>query len=147
MFVVFDLDGTLSLNAHRQHFLEQVPKRWDEWHAACAEDPPCLPVIETLRLYYAARPAHRVEIWSGRSDVVRRETERWLLQQGINPLLLKRMRPAKDHRPDVDLKRKWLCEARANGGAPDLVYDDRDRVVAMWREEGVRCFQVAPGPF
>ena len=29
----------------------------------------------------------------------------------------------------------------------DLAFDDRDRVVAMWREEGVPCFQVAPGDF
>lgn len=42
---------------------------------------------------------------------------------------------------------EWLMEARANGGAPDLVYDDRGCVVAMWRSEGVPCFQVAPGAF
>jgi hypothetical protein len=61
--------------------------------------------------------------------------------------MLTRMRPAADHQTDVELKRAWLAEARANGGAPDMVYDDRDSVVAMWRAEGVPCFQVAPGGF
>ena len=27
------------------------------------------------------------------------------------------------------------------------VYDDRDKVVAMWRRNGVACFQVAEGDF
>ncbi|WP_435575134.1 hypothetical protein [Burkholderia plantarii] len=27
------------------------------------------------------------------------------------------------------------------------VFDDRDSVVAMWRDAGVTCFQVAPGEF
>jgi hypothetical protein len=26
-------------------------------------------------------------------------------------------------------------------------FDDRDRVVQMWRAAGVTCFQVAPGEF
>jgi hypothetical protein len=27
------------------------------------------------------------------------------------------------------------------------VFDDRDKVVKMWRENGINCFQVAPGDF
>jgi hypothetical protein len=33
------------------------------------------------------------------------------------------------------------------GGWPDLIFDDRDRVVAMWRSLGIPCFQVAKGDF
>jgi len=28
-----------------------------------------------------------------------------------------------------------------------MVFDDRNSVVDMWRENGVRCMQVAPGDF
>lgn len=28
-----------------------------------------------------------------------------------------------------------------------MTFDDRDRVVAMWRRNGVVCAQVAPGDF
>lgn len=145
MFVVFDLDGTLALNEHRVHHIRDGKKDYDAFHAACGSDLPCEPVIRALQAHYVA--GHRVEIWTGRSDQVRKETELWLLDRDINCLLLKRMRPAGDHQPDVNLKRTWLKEARKNGGGPDLVYDDRDCVVAMWREMGVPCFQVAPGPF
>jgi len=33
------------------------------------------------------------------------------------------------------------------GYTPSVVFDDRDRVVKMWRENGIRCFQVAEGNF
>lgn len=145
MFVVFDLDGTLALNGHRQHFLDQSPKDWASWHAACLADTLCIPVLRALEAHVQA--GHRVEIWTGRSGVAFLDTILWLESNGIGVGLLKRMRPDKDHQPDVSLKRAWLREERERGGGPDLVYDDRDSVVAMWREEGVTCFQVAPGPF
>jgi len=28
-----------------------------------------------------------------------------------------------------------------------MVFDDRDKVVNMWRENGIPCLQVAPGNF
>lgn len=144
MFVVFDLDGTIALNAHRQHFLDREPKDWDAWHRACVDDVRCWPVVRTL---HAMLPYYRVEIWSARKEIVRAETDAWLEANSVPAKLLTRMRPADDNQPDVDLKRKWLHEARAHGGAPDLVFDDRDRVVAMWRAEGIVCCQVAPGAF
>lgn len=146
MFIVFDLDGTLALNEHRLHHIRKTPKDYDAFYAACVDDLPNMCVMRILDLLYRAGEV-RVEIWSGRSAQVRTETEGWLAGYGIDPLLLTRMRPAGDHQPDVNLKRAWLRDARRNGGGPDAVYDDRDSVVAMWREEGVACFQVAPGAF
>lgn len=41
-----------------------------------------------------------------------------------------------------------VIESRAVGIERVLcAYDDRDRVVVMWRAEGIPCFQVAPGDF
>lgn len=145
MYVVFDLDGTLALNEHRVHHIRGEKKDYDAFYAACAGDSPCWPVLNMMLMHNAA--GHRVEIWSGRSDQVRLETEAWLEAHGVPARLLARMRHRSDHRPDILVKREWLRAARMNGGAPDLVYDDRDVVVKMWREEGVTCFQVAPGPF
>ena len=45
------------------------------------------------------------------------------------------------------IKRGWLHEARAQNRVSHLVFDARRRVVHMWRHEGVRCCQVAPGDF
>lgn len=138
-FYVFDLDGTLADLSHRRHLLPD----WDAFFAACGGDEPILPVIELLLRLWNGRPSVKIEIWSGRSDAVRGLTEDWLARQGISGSLLTCMRTAGDHRPDDEVKREFLHGT----DWPDIVFDDRDRVVAMWRSLGVTCLQVAPGDF
>lgn len=138
MFVVFDLDGTLADLTHRKHFLDA--KDWRGFFAAVGGDAPIAKVREVfLTMHYAG---HRIEIWSGRSDECREATEDWLAEHGFPdvPLI---MRNAGDHRPDDEVKREFLRGTEA----PDLIFDDRDRVVQMWRSLGITCFQVAPGDF
>lgn len=143
MFVVFDLDGTLALNGHRQHFLtrDYASKDWRGFYAACGADLSHFPIIATLFALESA--GHDIEIWSGRSDEVANETSQWLHDRGLGSIPLK-MRSAKDHQPDTALKLSWLDEASRK---PDLIFDDRASVVAMWREQGIVCCQVAPGDF
>ena len=142
MFVVFDLDGTLALTEHRAHFLNRPgrEKDWRGFYAACDKDEPCHPIIRTL-LALDATGAH-VEIWSGRSDEVRDKTTAWLAEHGLAHIAI-RTRKAGDHRPDTVVKAEWLDEGRK----PNLVFEDRASVVALWRSRGIVCCQVAPGDF
>lgn len=143
MFVIFDLDGTLALDGHRQHHLHRRPRDWDAYHRACGGDRLCEAVAQVL-LTHLAR-GHVVEIWTGRSEAVRDLTDDWMRRCCIPPGLVARMRPAGDERDTAALKRAWLREVRVVGRPePDLVYEDMSSVVAMWREEGIPCFQVAP---
>jgi phosphoglycolate phosphatase-like HAD superfamily hydrolase len=145
-FIVFDLDGTIALDAHRAVHLKTEPKDWALYFSLCESDIPALHVIEVLReLSYS----NHVEIWSGRSDQVRRETMRWLDTHIFKECLVDevRLRSAGDFTHDDELKRKWLHEARAEGREVLMAFEDRARVVAMWRAEGVPCFQVAEGNF
>lgn len=137
MFVIFDLDGTLADIDHRVHFVRNGKRDWKSFFAACVDDMPNLHVIDTLKAHVAA--GHTVRIWSARSDVVRAETEKWLSDYGIDPWRLQHMRADGDSTPDVELKRYWLNQECIR---PDLIYDDRQRVVDMWRAEGISCFQV-----
>lgn len=155
---IFDLDGTLALIEHRRHFVEGAKKDWPAFFAACVDDQPNLPVINTLKSLRKA--GAEIWVWSGRSDEVRAETEEWLHKYKIFrsvPLFswdpfrdadTFRMRQADDHQPDHFLKAMWL----SNVEPPEYkriagVFDDRDRLVAMWRDAGLTCFQVAPGDF
>jgi hypothetical protein len=143
MFVVFDLDGTLALTEHREHFMKREPKDWRGFYAACDEDQPRLPLIQTARLMLEA--GHRVEIWSGRSAEVLEKTKAWLIAHGLGklPVHALKVRPEGDHQPDTKLKATWMVEY----GKPDLVFEDRASMVAMWRSHGIVCCQVAPGDF
>lgn len=139
MFVVFDLDGTLADISHRVHHVRGCRPDWESFFAECVHDLPNPPAVNALRAHMFA--GDRVEIWSARSDVVRLETEAWLWRHGIDPRRLTHMRAKGDNTPDAVLKRHWLLQLHESE-RPDVVYDDRQRVVDMWREEGIACFQV-----
>jgi hypothetical protein len=57
------------------------------------------------------------------------------------------MRKNNDHREDSIVKQEMLDKIRLDGYNPTLVFDDRARVVEMWRKNGIKCFQVAEGNF
>ncbi|WP_323016509.1 hypothetical protein [Castellaniella sp.] len=149
---IFDLDGTLADLSHRKHFIgcSRGEQKWDSFYAHCHADEPIWPVIDTLN----ALKSSGADVWifSGRSDWVREETRYWL---ELNTALTGReletclmMRRDGDYTPDDKLKESWLNNMlEVDRQRLVAVFDDRDRVVAMWRANGVRCFQVAPGSF
>jgi hypothetical protein len=169
---IFDLDGTLALIDHRRHLVEapmvnevyppgvagngpkiKDPKfkpNWDEFFALCIKDSPNWPVVGTMMQLRAC--GCDVRIWSGRVDKVRAATLEWLhVYTTIQPYELDKMlvmRPGGDYRPDEQLKLKWLnALPPADRARLVAVFDDRDKVVDMWRKNGVTCFQVARGDF
>ncbi len=87
-------------------------------------------------------------------DTVREKTLTWLGRH-VSPCfkwaeesLTLRMRPAGDFTPDDQLKESWLHAMSPEDRARlVMVFDDRDRVVSMWRRNGVVCAQVAEGDF
>lgn len=148
--VVFDLDGTLALIDHRRHFVTNGRTRWDLFYEACDQDEPNIPVIRMLQTLVLA--GCQVMIVSARSDQVKDKTIAWLTKYVVKPnmgILLPTlvMRPAKDSTPDDVLKLKWLNDGTIPRDRVLCVFDDRNKVVAMWRTQGISCFQVAPGDF
>lgn len=150
---IFDLDGTLALIDHRRHLVDGKEKNWPAFYAACVDDLPNMPVV--LALQTLRRGGAECWVWSGRSDEVRTQTYAWLRNYDLlqSPWMLPapehfKMRKEGDFTPDEKLKFGWLADLepperdRITG-----VFDDRDKVVKMWREAGVSCFQVAPGEF
>lgn len=147
---IFDLDGTLALIQHRRRFVEGDRKDWRAFYAACDMDVPNTPVIRTME---ALRHCGcEVWIFSGRSDEVRDKTVAWLAEHTsfmtweLGVALT--MRKSGDYTADDALKREWLDGMLVDDRRRLVAaFDDRDRVVAMWRAAGVACFQVAPGEF
>lgn len=119
-----------------------------EFYAACVDDEPIWPVISILQSL-RSETYWDVEIWTGRSEEVRKETVQWLRKHvaWYDDKDL-RMRPVGDHRHDTVLKAEWYAQlSPADKKRLVATFDDRDRVVQMWRDLGVTCLQVANGKF
>jgi hypothetical protein len=142
--VICDLDGTLADIAHRRHFVENGNKKWKEFFAACVDDAPIDQVISAVD---ALKRIENLEVWvvSGRSDEVIDQTIKWLNVHATYDKLI--MRKAGNYTPDDILKENWLIDGTIPKDRIFCVFDDRDRVVKMWRKHGLVCFQVAEGDF
>lgn len=73
-------------------------------------------------------------------------TEKWLYDNQI-PYDGLRMRALGDYRADNIVKKEILDQFLEEGVNPTVVFDDRNQVVEMWRENNIPCIQVAKGNF
>jgi len=146
--VIFDLDGTLAIIDKRRAKATKADGKinWITFFAPenIQLDEPNEPVIATFQAMKAA--GFRVGIFSGRDDISRKETEAWLAKHNVEVDFL-RMRAHGDFTHDDKLKKTWLEGEIYDGYEVMCAFDDRDKVVKMWRENGVACFQVAEGDF
>lgn len=140
---LFDIDGTLADCSHRLPHIQKEPKDWRAFFAGCEKDAPIRHVID---ICHSLALKHPIVLVSGRSDECKAATATWLQRNGV-PYHELYMRQAGDHRDDDVLKSELLDKILADGYQPVMAFDDRDRVVKMWRSRGVPCAQVAEGNF
>jgi phosphoglycolate phosphatase-like HAD superfamily hydrolase len=144
MSIIFDIDGTLSDNEHRVAFLHRTPKDWDSFFAFQHLDQPINDTVDLLRTYYLRGRA--ILLATGRGEEHRSVTRLWLNVHNI-PFTKLYMRAHGDRRDDPIVKFEMLAKMRADGFNPKIVFEDRARVCRMWREHGMRVYQVAEGDF
>jgi len=148
---VFDIDGTLADLTHRLHFIQSKPKDWEAFKHFCFADKPIPHMIELCRTLWntacTQRFSYRVILMSGRNECQRAATQEWLERVAKLPNMPLYMRADLDYRDDSIIKQELLQELRIDGYEPIMAFDDRSRVVNMWRANGVPCAQVAPGDF
>ena len=152
--VIFDLDGTLALIDKRRAISTKDDGKidWDIFFDPknIDLDQPHDAVIKMAQMLDAA--GHMIVIFSGRSKATKDATKAWLKKFDV-PFNVLKMRPtSKDFQfmPDDDLKKKWFNDLFPTQGHIDdvvCVFDDRQKVVDMWRDMGLTCMQVAPGNF
>jgi len=141
--VIFDIDGTIADCNHRRHFITNGNKDWDSFRSHTKFDTPIQHVCDMAKQHIA--DGDTVMFVSARNnserDITLQQITDWI---GIDsPILF--MRPDGDYRPDDEFKKDVLIIIREIlDSDPDIVYDDRNRVVDMWRANGVNCIQVVP---
>lgn len=142
--IIIDLDGTLCDVEHRRHFVLEKPKNWIKFYAGLVNDTVNKPVAALYHM--AKRSKYHVIFVSGRPAQYRKETEIWLKKHGFDFTLLL-MRSFNDKRDDTIVKEEIYDKYIAPYFKVVFTVDDRDRVVKMWRDKGIPCFQVAYGDF
>ena len=153
---IFDLDGTLADIEARRQLAKDAAKpgkkmNWDTFFnpSNIGLDKPNYAVIKMAQIL--AESGHMIAIFSGRSQKMAWVTKSWLVKNNV-PWCMLKMRPTKGQdafTPDDQLKQMWLDDFADNVGKDNIlgVFDDRNKVVDMWRKNGLTCFQVADGNF
>ncbi len=116
---------------------------WKSFYEACDKDHANKPAIHILNILYEFHyERDKIHIWSGRCQSTFNKTCAWFIANEIPSCLCERlkMRPFGDFTPDDQLKERWLDEAIADGKTIDFVFDDRPKVVRMWRRRGIFVF-------
>ena len=150
-FVFFDIDGTVADISHRLHFIQSEPKDWASFHAAATDDEPMKDMVSiVIALFKQSYNDGYYPIFvTGRPESSREITLKWLNQAFgiyfIDDELA--MRKNGDYRPDHVIKRELVQNLRKLGHDVVLAVEDRQQVVDMYREEGIRCLQCADGRY
>lgn len=143
--VIWDLDGTLSDDRARAHFVEVEEGRARDWRSyfdAIDQDPPIAASMEILRAMHAA--GIRILFLTGRPEYTRPKTLRWLQAKGLTEYDALIMRPEGEIRPAGWFKAEAVERLRREY---ELVcaFEDRIDVAGMLREAGVPVFLYGAG--
>ncbi|MFG1872062.1 phosphatase domain-containing protein [Micromonospora arborensis] len=133
--VLVDIDGTVALRGDRSPY--------DMTRVSC--DLPNPAVILAVRAMHTA--GYGVVFCSGRDESARTDTVAWLDQHVKVPYLALHMRAVGDTRDDAVVKAGIFDREAREKFTVVGVFDDRARVVRMWRALGLTVFQVAEGDF
>ncbi|GAA1575577.1 hypothetical protein GCM10009804_35450 [Kribbella hippodromi] len=130
-YAVLDIDATLSDTSQRVHFLQKKPKDWDSFFAHAKED---AVLDEGLAVATTLAADHEIVYLTGRPERLRRETAKWLKDNGFPDGKLY-MRGNTDRRPSMLMKLgrlKRLAEQRPVA----VLVDDDAKVIAAAEKAG-----------
>ena len=132
--ILVDIDGTVSHRTNRDPF--EYDKVLDD-----RPDGVTIDVITSLW-----RAGYKIIFISAREDSCFDNTYEWL-RLNCPPFIKLYMRKAGDYRRDADVKSEIYREYIKPNYEVFCVFDDRNQVVEMWRELGLKCFQPEYGDF
>lgn len=151
--IIVDIDGTIAdhigVRGHYEYSKVHLDKPKRE----------IMSLIDSVRL--SPGGFKQTLFCSGREDRCRKETKQWLIDNWFwkdgfplwSPSYIDNldnylfMRETGDRRADNIIKEELYRKHIEPHYNVLYVFDDRDRVVQMWREIGLTCLQVANGNF
>lgn len=172
-YILCDIDGTLAEIEHRRHYVKEKCERcggdgrdgkqcpnedvgvrherkdWQNFYAEMDGDSLREEVYADVEATLAAsrEQGHKTYLilFSARPANYRKQTESWLERMGVDDYTTLIMRRAGDSREDSLVKRELLHKYFKDKSKIIKVFDDRPRVVRMWRDEGLAVVDVGDG--
>jgi uncharacterized HAD superfamily protein len=132
--IIVDIDGTVSHKTDRDIY--DYEKALDD-----SSDAVIIEIVKALWLQN-----YKIIFITGRSDECIAVTREWL-RLHCPPYIGLYMRQAGDFRKDSIVKKELYDQYVKEHYNVLCVFDDRNQVVDMWREIGLKCLQVQPGDF
>ena len=83
--VVVDIDGTIAKVGDRLKYLQQTPKDWDSFYAACNEDKPILPIMVLVNML---AKTYDIVFCTGRRESEREKTRTWIVKPSSHILTI-----------------------------------------------------------
>lgn len=127
--IICDIDGTLA------HMVDRGPFEWDKV-ITDEVDPAVRALLDAMNT-----PENIIILLSGRDSVCENQTREWLEMHGVDYNFLF-MRKLGDMRPDVVVKSEIFWKSIDGNFNPIMVIDDRPVICRMWRDMGLKVFQV-----
>ena len=144
--VLCDIDGTIADITHRLHFVKPGKghkKDWKGFFESMDEDEVREDVkTEIMKLFNEGKT---IIFMSGRPEKYREFTQRWLARNFLNIYYTIIMRKSTDKRQDDETKRDLFNEYFPDKSVIHVVYDDRPRVLRVWKEMGLNVVDVGKG--
>lgn len=136
---VFDIDGTIANLDHRLHYVKgEWKKDWDWFYSKLSEDTPIKATVDLLKILYHSY--NKIILCSGRPDIHYWTTVNWLRANDI-PYDYILMRGWWDRQDDTIAKENFHNKVLSKLNVK-WIFDDRPRVVDMWRKKGHYVFDV-----
>ncbi len=126
--VICDIDGTLA------HMVDRGPFDWDRVGTDVL-DTSVAAVLDVM-----VKDSFII-LLSGRDGVCEKETVEWLERNNVSYDMLYMRKPG-DMRPDAIIKSEIFWDKVADKFNPFMVIDDRPVMCRMWRDMGLKVFQV-----
>ena len=141
--VICDIDGTIADTTNRERHLQNGKKDWKSFFSEIGtEDVRQLVIKDVIDLYNKGKTIIFV---SGRPDTYKGQTLKWLNDKLISFGFTLIMRNGNDNREDSIVKEEILNTYFPDKQVIHCCFDDRPRVIRMWRKNGLLVHDVGNG--